>query len=58
MGKIIVHIIESEAGWGQRVDDVKEFDTRELAKKFVDSFNNENTEQQVPSWYMYAKVVN
>jgi hypothetical protein len=57
MNKVIVHIIESEAGWGQKIDDVKAFDTRALAKEFVDSFNSKNTEELVPSWYMYAMIV-
>ena len=49
-----VTIIESERGWGQRVDEIKEFDTFETAKAFVDKFNSSNTESTVPDWYMVA----
>jgi|TARA_R110000851_G_scaffold297461_2_gene452714 hypothetical protein len=49
-----VDVIESEAGWGQRVDEVKEFDNEQAAVDFKDSFNAENNLDQVPDWYMYA----
>lgn len=55
--KTIVHIIESERGWGQRLDEVREFDTREDAEKFVREFNAENNKPVVPDWYMYARIV-
>lgn len=57
MSKILVHIIESEAGWGQRIDERREFDTVEQAEAFVTQFNEPNNEARVPSWYMYARVV-
>lgn len=50
-----VAIIESESGWGQKVDEVKEFNSYEDAKKFQMEFNKENTETVVPDWYMYAQ---
>ena len=50
-----VTIIESEAGWGQRVDEVKEFDEYDDALKFKEKFNEKNTLDTVPSWYMYAQ---
>lgn len=50
-----VYIIESEAGWGQRVDETLHFETEEQATKYVDEFNAKNTEMEVPSWYMYAE---
>lgn len=50
-----VAIIESERGWGQKVDDVKEFESFEQAEKFVVEFNSKNTETEVPDWYMYAR---
>ena len=56
--KTIVHVIESERGWGQKVEDVKEFDTRAEAETFVTKFNSSNTEAFVPDWYMYAEIVN
>lgn len=52
-----VNIIESERGWGQRVDEVKEFETLEIAEAFCREFNAENTEETVPDWYMRAEVV-
>ncbi len=51
----IVHIIESEAGWGQKVDDVRYFRAVENADNFVKTFNSENTCPVTPDWYMYAQ---
>lgn len=50
-----VTIIESERGWGQRVDEVKSFTTYEEAKKFQIDFNAENNKNYVPDWYMAAR---
>jgi hypothetical protein len=50
-----VTIIESERGWGQRVDEVKEFKSYEDAKKFQIKFNSANIEDYAPDWYMVAK---
>ena len=47
-----VTIIESERGWGQKVDEVKEFTSYEDAKKFQIEFNKENTATAVPDWYV------
>jgi hypothetical protein len=55
--KTKVVIIESERGWGSKVDEIKEFDTREEAKDFVEEFNSHNTEKTTPDWYMVAKIV-
>jgi hypothetical protein len=57
MSKIKVEIIESERGWGQKVDGVRNFDTLSEAQKFVDEYNSKNNEPKVPDWYMYAKIV-
>jgi hypothetical protein len=54
-GKFRVAIIESEAGWGQRADEVRRFRTYEAADKFVKEFNSHNTSPTVPSWYMVAQ---
>lgn len=54
--KTIVHIIESERGWGSKVDEVKEFDTREEAVLFCREYNAGNNMPQVPDWYMYATI--
>lgn len=51
-----VEIIESESGWGQRIDEVKEFNTMEEAVNFVNEFNSYNKEEKVPDWYMYARI--
>lgn len=56
--KTKVYVIESERGWGSKVDEIKEFDTRELAQSFVDDFNKDNNEEIVPDWYMRAEIVN
>ena len=54
-GHWTVAIIESESGWGQRVDEIKKFDDIDEAEKFVTEFNSENNKPIVPSWYMYAE---
>lgn len=54
----IVHMIESEAGWGQRLDDVKTFDTVEEAEKFCRDYNRKhNPPGPTPDWYLYAHLV-
>ena len=55
--KIEVDIIESEAGWGQRLDETKEFDTVEEADAFIEEYNSRNKEKTTPAWYMYARRV-
>ena len=52
-----VNIIESERGWGSKIDEVKEFETLELAEAFCTEFNAQNTEPTAPDWYMRAEVV-
>lgn len=55
--KTTVHIIESERGWGSKIDEVKEFPTREAAEKFVSDFNSDNIQDgPVPDWYMIAEI--
>jgi len=54
--KVRVQIIESERGWGQKVDEVKYFDTYEEAEAFVNDYNKENNLPYVPDWYMYAQI--
>lgn len=49
-----VTVIESERGWGQRVDEVKEFKSYEEAKRFQLDFNKQNDEDFTPDWYMVA----
>lgn len=50
-----VTIIESERGWGQKIDEVKYFDNEQEARQFVSEFNSSNTATEVPDWYMYAQ---
>jgi hypothetical protein len=52
---IKVYIIESERGWGSKVDSIKEFETKELAQAYIDEYNSENDKDYVPDWYMYAR---
>lgn len=50
-----VDIIESERGWGSKIDESKYFNTKEEASKFSSEYNNTyNTSSTVPDWYMYA----
>ena len=46
--------IESERGWGQKVDETHYFRTEQEAKDYVKKFNASNTQLSVPDWYMYA----
>lgn len=46
--------MESERGWGQRVDEILKFDTYEEADKYKKEFNSKNNLPEVPDWYMYA----
>ena len=50
-----VVIIESERGWGQRVDDVFYFTEADEAEKWVTQYNAVNALPEVPDWYMYAE---
>ncbi len=50
-----VLIIESERGWGQKVDEVKTFATYEEGQRFCSEYNEKyNPPGPVPDWYMYA----
>jgi len=52
-----VNIIESEAGWGSKVDEVLEFETLDLAQAYVKEYNNPNLGNgAVPDWYMIAQL--
>jgi hypothetical protein len=51
-----VYIIESEAGWGQKIDEVKKFASKQEALTFVKEYNDKyNSEPEVPDWYMVAE---
>lgn len=50
-----VDIVESEAGWGRTIDEIKYFDTKEEAEKFVSEYNLMMKNFNQPSaWYMMA----
>ena len=51
-----VDIIESERGWGSKVDETLYFDNEEEARKYVVGYNAKyNTSKEVPDWYMVAE---
>jgi hypothetical protein len=55
--KTKVYMIESEAGWGSKIDEVKEFSTKEKAVKFAEKYNKKyNNLDHAPSWYIKAVV--
>ena len=49
-----VDIIESELGWGSKIDQPLYFDDEAEARKFCEDFNAGNTLKTVPNWYMIA----
>lgn len=53
--KHIVNIIESERGWGRKIDERMEFDTWEEAQKYIKKFNSTNPPGPAPDWYMQAE---
>lgn len=55
--KWYVDIIESEAGWGQKIDETKEFKSKKSADRFITKFNDDKSlKKKVPSFYMYASI--
>lgn len=51
-----VNIIESESGWGSKIDEIKYFDNEQEAREFVKSYNDKyNPPGPVPDWYMIAE---
>lgn len=52
--KYTAYIMEYESGWGSRVDEVREFDSKEERADFIKTFNSQNTSKTVPDWYMVA----
>lgn len=52
--KFTVEIIESERGWGQRIEGVEEFDTQQQADSYIKEYNKDNT-GPVPDTYWYAR---
>ena len=52
-----VDIIESERGWGQKLDESRFFDTEADALSFCKKYNACNTEEVAPDWYMQANYI-
>jgi hypothetical protein len=49
-----VDIIESERGWGSKIDETIYFDNEAEARGYCQQFNSRNTEAVAPDWYMRA----
>jgi hypothetical protein len=47
---------ESERGWGQSLDETREFDTEKERDDFIKEFNSKNNEPTTPDWYMFAQA--
>ena len=52
-----VDIIESERGWGSKVDETKYFESEAEAKEFCKEYNSTNPPGPAPDWYMQANYV-
>jgi hypothetical protein len=53
-----VDIIESERGWGQKLDETIYFDNEAEAKQYALDYNHKyNNKPQVPDWYMRADYI-
>lgn len=53
-----VDIIESERGWGSKIDESIYFDNADEAVKYAADYNiKHNNKDYVPDWYMYATYV-
>lgn len=51
-----VDIIESERGWGSKVDETIYFDNEAEARQYATDYNLKyNTAKVVPDWYMRAE---
>lgn len=53
-----VDMIESERGWGQKLDETIYFDNEAEARKFAIDYNlKHNNLDYVPDWYIRAEYV-
>lgn len=50
-----VDIVESERGWGRKIDESKYFDNAPEASKFVEEYNKDLVPGPAPDWYMQAE---
>lgn len=49
-----VPVIESERGWGSKIDDYMVCISNDVAKNFIEIFNSSNNKEVTANWYMYA----
>ncbi len=52
-----VDIIESERGWGQKIDETKYFDNEPEAIAFCKQYNAQNPDGPAPDWYMQVNYM-
>ena len=52
--KYRVDIMESERGWGQKIDESRYFDSKAEADAFVQKYNAKNNKPEVPDIYWKA----
>lgn len=50
-----IAVIESESGWGRKIDDWMVCLSTEDAKAYQKEFNSKNTSDTVPDWYMQVE---
>ena len=50
-----VDIIESERGWGQKIEDQKFFDNYDEAATYIERYNADLPAGPAPDWYMMAR---
>ena len=50
-----IAMIESEAGWGRKIDDWMVCLSVEDAKTFKKEFNSKNKSSSTPNWYMQVE---
>ncbi len=57
MNAFKVEIIESERGWGSKVDDYMICLSQQDAELFKEEFNSFNISVTIPEWYMAASSI-
>jgi hypothetical protein len=50
-----IPVIESEKGWGRKIDDYMVCLTSEDCLEYKKDFNSENTDDVTPDWYMVVE---
>lgn len=55
------YIVESERGFGSKVEDIREFDTEEERNSFIEEYNRKYNPgmydgSSAPDWYMAART--